>query len=304
MQNYSLVLHGGAGKDSEFIRTHRAGIESGLRKAMDVGIKVLRDGGTALTAVEMAIRELEDNALFNSGRGSALNNKGEIQMDASIMCGRRRSSGAVSMVKNVRNPISLARYIMENTSHVFLSSEGALEFAKHEKVELEPESYFVTDHQVEAFIKARDHEKLQDVLRKRIHGTVGGAARDSNGNLAAGTSTGGTENSLSGRIGDSSVIGAGCYAQNGVCAISGTGDGEILINRTIASSVATAVDYLQMDIQKACDWVIRERNADIKGDIGVIAVGNEGAIGMSFNCERMHRAWLDESGEVRIAIYN
>ncbi len=270
---------------------------------MEVGIKVLRDGGTALTAVEHSISSLEDHPLFNSGRGSALNNRGEIQMDASIMCGRRRASGAVSMVRNVRNPISLARYVMENTSHVFLSAEGALEFAKSENVALEPESYFVTDHQVDAFIHARDHEKLQDILRKRIHGTVGAAARDANGNLAAGTSTGGTENCLSGRIGDSSVIGAGCYAQNGVCAISGTGDGEILINRTIASSVAAAVDLLGMDIQRACDFVIAERNADIKGDIGVIAAGADGNIGMAFNSERMHRAWIDASGEVRVAIY-
>ncbi len=303
MKKYSLLVHGGAGKDSDFIKKNRQEIESGMRSAMETGLKILRDGGTALTAVENAIRNLEDNPLFNSGRGSALNNKGEIEMDASIMCGRKRVSGAVSMVKNVRNPISLARYIMDNTSQVFLSSKGALEFAKHENVELEPESYFVTDHQVEAFIKARDHEKLQDVLRKRIHGTVGAVAMDSNGNLAAGTSTGGTENSLAGRIGDSSIIGAGCYAQNGVCAVSGTGDGEILINRTIASSVAMAVDYLKMDMQTACDWVINERNADISGDVGLIGVGADGAIGMSFNSERMHRAWLDASGEIRVAIY-
>lgn len=303
MKNISIAVHGGAGEDSEFIRSHQSGYKTGLEEAVNAGYKILKGGGSAADAVENAVRFLEDNPLFNSGRGSALNNMGEIEMDASIMDGRKMNAGAVSMVRNVKNPVTLARFIMENTSHVFLSGQGALEIAKEEDLELEVDSYFITDQQVEEFIKSRKQDDYNAIMRKRIHGTVGAVARDKAGNLAAATSTGGTPNCLNGRIGDSCVIGAGCYANNSSCAVSGTGDGEILISNVIAHSIAFYMELKNCSVQEACDYVIHQRNKNAEGDIGVIAIDVKGNLGISFNSERMHRAWKINEDNISIKIY-
>lgn len=303
MKKYSIAVHGGAGDDSEFIQLHQSGYTTGLEEAVNAGHKVLKRGGPALDAVENAVRSLEDNPLFNSGRGSELNKKGKIEMDASIMEGRKKGAGAVSMVRNVKNPVTLARFVMENTSHVFLSGPGALEIAKETDLELEVDSYFITDHQVEEFIKARNKKDYSAAIRKRIHGTVGAVALDRGGNLAAATSTGGTSNCLSGRIGDSCIIGAGCYANNSSCAVSGTGDGELLITNVIAHSIAFYMELINCSLQDACDYVIHKRNKNAEGDIGVIALDAKGNLGIGFNSKRMLRAWRINEENITVKIY-
>jgi beta-aspartyl-peptidase (threonine type) len=297
------VVHGGAGPDSDYIKQNRTGYEEGLKKALTEGYKILEKGGSALDAVEIAVRHLEDNYLFNAGRGSALNNKGEVEMDASVMDGKSIKAGAVSMVQNVKNPVSLARYIMENTNHVMLSGNGALEFAKNESIELEADSYFITEHQYDLYMEERDTKSLQELLKQRIHGTVGAVAVDKNGNIVSATSTGGTTNSLDGRIGDSCIIGAGCYANNNTCAVSGTGDGELLINNVIAHSIAAAVEYGNFTLQQACDFIIKEKNKNAEGDMGVISVNANAEIGISFNSKRMHRAWMSSDIPLQVEIY-
>jgi beta-aspartyl-peptidase (threonine type) len=303
MQKIAMAIHGGAGSDSDFIKQNKAAYENSLRNVIKKGYAIIEKGGAAIDAVEEAVRELEDNYLFNAGRGSALNNKGEVEMDACIMNGKDLQAGAVSMVKNVKNPVTLARYVMEHTKHVMLSGNGALEFGKNKNIELETDAYFITEHQYDLFMEERDKKTLQQLLQQRVHGTVGAVAVDKQGNVAAATSTGGTTNSLQGRIGDSCIIGAGCYANNKTCAISGTGDGELLINHVIAHSVSAVIEYAAYDLQKACDYVIKEKNKNINGDVGVISVNAQGDIGISFNSERMHRAWMSSDTALQVCIY-
>ncbi len=300
MKKFAIAVHGGAGPDSEFIKANTDEYKAGLQSAIEAGNKLLEKGGSAVDAVEAAVRSLEDNHLFNAGRGSAINHQGQIGMDASIMEGAKLQSGAVSMLKNVRNPISLARFIMEKTSYVFLSDSGALDMASDEGLALEPESYFVTDLQMEEWLEKRKNEQLQDILRKRIHGTVGAVALDKNGLLAAGTSTGGAANAHAGRISDSCVIGAGCYAKNGVVAISGTGDGEHIVNNVIAHTIAMHLELTKYTLSEACDIVIHQRLQHVDGDLGVIALNPDGEICMSFNTPRMHRAAM-VNGELKFA---
>jgi len=303
MKQIGIVVHGGAGTDSEHIKKNIKEYEDGLREAIEEGYKILERGGKAVDAVEAAVRKLEDNPLFNSGRGSAVNNKGEVEMDASIMDGKTLKAGAVCMVKNVKNPVTLARYIMDHTSHVLLSDHGALEFAKDQDLELEPDSYFVTEHQYDLFLEERDKDDVEELMKKRVHGTVGAVAADKDGNVAAATSSGGTTNALAGRIGDSCIIGAGTFANNNTCAISSTGDGEFIINGVIAHSIADVMEYKGYDIQRACDYVIHEKNKNTEGDIGVIGICPSGKIGISFNSERMHRAWKSTDLPLQVKIY-
>jgi beta-aspartyl-peptidase (threonine type) len=300
----AIAIHGGAGPDSEFIRQNKKEYESGLKEALEAGHKELAMGNSAIDAVESAVLHLENNPLFNCGRGSALNHKGEIEMDASIMDGKKMRAGAVSIVKNIKNPVSAARYIMEKTSHVLVSGEGAMELMVERKCpELEPASYFITQRQVDEFIKMRDKEKLQDILEKRVKGTVGAVAVDQHGNVASATSTGGTCNCHSGRIGDSALIGAGNFADNRTCAVSGTGDGEILIVHSIAHYISCLMEFTDRNIQQTCDYAIHEKFRDVKGDIGIIALNAKGEIGIAFNTEHMHRAWIDIDGMEHVHIY-
>ncbi|PKL85847.1 MAG: isoaspartyl peptidase/L-asparaginase [Ignavibacteriae bacterium HGW-Ignavibacteriae-1] len=302
MKNIAIAVHGGAGQDSEFIRMNQIAYKAGLVKAVNTGYETLKQGGSALDAVENAVRLMEDNPIFNSARGSALNAKGEVEMDASIMDGSKHSAGAVSIVRNVKNPVTLARFIMENTSHVFISGYGALEIAKENNLELEVDSYFITEHRVDELIKER-MDDTDDIKRKRKNGTVGAVALDNAGNIAAATSTGGTSNCLSGRIGDSCIIGAGCFANNSSCAVSGTGDGELLITNVIAHSIAFYMELKNCSVQEACDYVIHQRNKDVEGDIGVIALDAMGNFGISYNSQRMLRAWKMNEEIVTVKIY-
>lgn len=276
---------------------------------MDAGYKVLEEGGNAVDAVEAAVKKLEDNPLFNAGRGSALNANGEVEMDAAIMRGSDQTSGAVALVRNIRNPISLAKAVMLNTKYRFLGDMGALEYAKQLDIRFEPSSYFITEHQFDLFSKKRleeftssDHIGL-DQVNARLHGTVGAVALDRDGMMAAATSTGGTENKKMGRIGDSCIIGVGCYANNKTCAISGTGDGELLMKNIIAYDISALMEYKGLSLQEACDTVVLERVNAEEGDVGVIGVDLSGNIALVFNSERMHRGWRTSSGKKGIEIY-
>ncbi|MDB5132754.1 MAG: Beta-aspartyl-peptidase [Mucilaginibacter sp.] len=303
MKRIAIAIHGGASQDSDFIRQNKTGYEEGLKAAVQAGYAVLQKGGSAIDAVERAVNCLEDNPLFNAGRGSALNNQGKVEMDAAIMDGENLKAGAVAMVKSVKNPISLAKKVLEKTSHVLLCGYGALKLAKEAGIVLEEDQYFITGHQLDEFKQANLEETGDILLKKQVHGTVGAVALDEYGNIAAATSTGGTPNSLPGRVGDSCMIGAGCYADNRTCAISATGDGEYIITGVIANTISLYTELTGKNLQEACDYVIKERNKDTPGDMGVISINKNGEIGITFNCERMHRAWIDTNGNMEARIY-
>jgi L-asparaginase / beta-aspartyl-peptidase len=272
----------------------------GGARACQRGHDILKGGGSALDAVEEAVKILEDSPYFNAGRGSALNCCGEVEMDAAIMDGKELKAGAVSMIKQVKNPISLARLVMTKTKHVFLSGYGALEFAGKENVNLKPESYFITNHQYDEYERLNAEQTYEELLNKKKTGTVGAVALDLEGNLAAGTSTGGTSNCLPGRIGDSCIIGAGCYANNKSCAVSGTGEGEYLITGVIAHTISMMTE-LNIPLQEICNQVLYERNKN-RGEIGVISVNHQGNIGISFNTEIMKRAWIGLDSKLHVKI--
>lgn len=301
MKKIAIAVHGGAGDPSSFLQDHIKENEEGLAEATEAAYDILNKNGSALDAVEAAVKILEDNPFFNAGKGSALNCAGEVEMDASIMDGNTLMAGAVSMVRSVKNPIVLARIIMHKTRHVFLSGYGALALAQNEGIYLEPDSYFITEHQQEEFQRLSKHETVQEIMEKKIYGTVGAVALDKEGNIASATSTGGTSNCLPGRIGDSCIIGGGCYANNLTCAVSGTGEGEYLIRGVVAHTIAMMVEF-NMPLQEACEHVIHHRNGHHKGHIGVISVNKKGNVGISFNTQAMKRAWksTDEALQVKI----
>jgi len=272
-----------------------------LSEALQAGYAIITNSGTAVDAVEAAVRILEDSPLFNAGKGSVFNCEGQNEMDASIMNGKNLKAGAVAQIHGVKNPISLARIVMQKTKHVFLSGNGALDVARKEGILFEPDTYFITEHQLKAFQKANVQQLTHQTSKKKMHGTVGAVALDKRGNLAAGTSTGGTSNCLPGRIGDSCVIGAGCYANNKTCAVSGTGEGEYLITGVIANSISMMTEF-NMPIQEACDYVLFTRNKNITADIGVIAVSPNGDIGIAFNSQIMKRAWMSSSEDLHVKI--
>jgi beta-aspartyl-peptidase (threonine type) len=307
--DFAIVVHGGAGSDSPFIRKNKKGYEDGLKKAIEAGYEILKQNGKAVDAVEAAIKVLENNTLFNAGRGSAINAKGEIEMDACIMDGASKKSGAVTIIKNVKNPISVAKAVMLNTNYKYLGAHGALDFAKKKNIELEPDSYFITEHQFDEYTKKRkeaydsNREVAEEEINQRIHGTVGAVALDCEGNIAAGTSTGGSPYCKEGRISDSSIVGVGTFANNKTCAISCTGDGEYLMEGVIANSISAVMAYKHKSVAAACKEVIKVENKGIEGDMGVIAIDTKGNIAMEFNCDRMHRAWKKGNEKTITKIY-
>jgi beta-aspartyl-peptidase (threonine type) len=309
MSKIAIVVHGGAGPDSAFIKKNMNEYKKGLEEAVSAGYKVLEDGGSALDAVEAAVNYLEDNALFNAGRGSALNENAEVEMGSSIMNGENLQAGAVAIVKNVKNPVTLARAVMEKTKHFYLGDMGALEFAKKIGLQLRPEAYFITDHAFEQYTEAMEEEAntIQDAaehqVKKKTHGTVGAVALDKDGNVAAATSTGGTENKVPGRIADSSIIGIGSYANNKTCAVSSTGDGEYLIQHVMAFHISALMEYKGLSLKEACNHIMHEKLKDVEGDMGIIALDPEGNIALEYNSERMHRAWRTSEGEAGAKMY-
>ena len=285
-----MAIHGGAGvlrKERPSTR-HRAALARALEAAYDI----LQSGGSSLDAVTAAVVVLEDDPLFNAGRGSSFNSDGEIELDASIMDGARLAAGAVAAVRRIRNPILAARAVMEKTKHVLLAGDGAERFARKLGVALVPPEYFHTPQRLAA---------LRRNLKSR-HGTVGAVALDAAGNLAAATSTGGYTGKLPGRIGDSPIIGAGTYADNRSCAVSGTGLGELFIRSVLAYDVAARMQYRGQSLQRAASAALANI-ARLGGSGGLVAVDRRGNVAMPFNSEGMYRACVDRRGRRTIAIF-
>jgi beta-aspartyl-peptidase (threonine type) len=308
MSKIAFAVHGGAGPDSEYIKKNKKEYEKGLEEAVNAGYAILEKGGSAIDAIEEAIKLLEDNQHFNAGKGSALNERAEVEMCASIMDGYDLNSGAAAIVRNVRNPISLARAVMEKTQHVYLGSIGASEYAKMLNIPMEPDPYFITEYQFEQYEKARkkENDNGQELAIEQLgkkHGTVGAVALDKRGNLAAGTSTGGTEFSKPGRIADSSMIGIGTYANNNTCAVSTTGEGEFHIQHVTAFHISALMEYKGMSLQKACHYLIHEKCKHVTADMGLIAVDPKGNLIAEFNTERMHRAMRSSDQKLIVKIY-
>ncbi|MCM2313347.1 MAG: isoaspartyl peptidase/L-asparaginase [Steroidobacteraceae bacterium] len=293
---HAIAIHGGAGTLSaanltpESDRLYRAGLERALR----AGFAVLDAGGSSLDAVTVATQALEDDPLFNAGRGAVLSASGLHELDASIMDGRDRSAGAVSGVRHVRNPIVLARRVMERSPHVMLSGAGADEFALEQGLEPVPNDYFTTERrrrELDLLLQGRT-----EPAREALMGTVGAVALDAQGNLAAATSTGGMTGKKWGRVGDSPVIGAGTYAANDCCAVSATGHGEFFLRALVAHEIAALMRYKGLDVVQAADDVVMQQLVRMGGSGGVIAVGHDGRIAMPFNSEGMLRGVMDSRG--------
>ena len=310
----TLVIHGGAGNitPSMMNEEQENNYRGALKLALDKGYDLLNNGGTAVDAVVAAIIELENDPLFNAGRGSVFTKKGLHEMDAAIMNGSNLAAGAVAGVRNIKNPILLAREVMLNSGHVFLSGKGAGEFALNQGLEFATDDYYFNKDRYDQWVAIRDSDFYQldhkdDNLKGPVDpdykfGTVGAVACDSNGNLAAGTSTGGMTNKRFGRIGDSPVIGAGTYANNKTCAISCTGHGEFFLRSVVAYDVSCLMEYKGLSLQDACNTVVKEKLVKIGGEGGMIAVDALGNYEFCFNSAGMYRAARKMDEEV-IAFY-
>lgn len=273
-----------------------------LSKALQQGAQILASGGSALTAVEAAVVEMEDCELFNAGKGSVFTHEGLHEMDASIMCGKTKNAGAVAMVKGIKNPIRLAGMIMNNSPFVFIGGAGAEEFARRHNIEQAPDTYFFSDLRYRQLQNAKAKQKIQ-LDHSDKFGTVGAVARDMDGNLAAATSTGGLTNKKYGRIGDSALIGAGTYASNDTCAVSCTGYGEPFIRGVVAYDVAAMMRYGNYPLEEAAHKTIFEHQMALGGEGGLIAVDQSGNIALPFNSEGMYRAWVRRGEAPQIKIY-
>jgi L-asparaginase / beta-aspartyl-peptidase len=301
---HAIAIHGGAGATprSEITPEVEARYRAGLEAALDAGAAILERGGTSLDAVTNAVRILEDDPLFNAGRGAVLTRRGRVELDASIMDGRTLAAGAVAGVEHVRNPIELARRVMEKSRHVLLVGQGAEEFALEEGLVLVPNEYFRTAARERALQRAQHGERTWELIAPP-HGTVGAVALDESGDLAAATSTGGTTRKRPGRVGDSPIIGAGTYARNGVCAVSATGYGEYFIRTVAAYDVCAQVEYGKRTLGQAVSTVLRDQIGRLGGDGGIIAIGADGTVIMDFNTEGMFRAARDARGLREIALF-
>ncbi|CAJ1973424.1 unnamed protein product [Sphenostylis stenocarpa] len=323
---WAIAVHGGAGVDPNLPPQRQEQAKQLLTRCLHLGISALRSNASALDVVELVVRELETDPLFNSGRGSALTDKGTVEMEASIMDGTKRRCGAVSGITTVKNPISLARLVMDKSPHSYLAFNGAEEFARQQGVDVVENEYFITPENVGMLKLAKEantilfdyriptvgHDSCGVGVEKSLQmnglpisvyapETVGCVVVDKEGRCAAGTSTGGLMNKMSGRIGDSPLIGAGTYAC-GVCGVSCTGEGEAIIRGTLAREVAAVMEYKGLGLQGAVDFVIKHRLDD--GKAGLIAVSNTGEVAYGFNCNAMFRGCATEEGFMEVGIWD
>ena len=287
----AIVIHGGAGWFSNMSPDEIKDLKKGLKMALDKGFDILENGGSSVDAVEAAIIILEDNPLFNAGRGSVYTSEERQEMDASIMTGKDNEAGAVSSVTNVKNPISLARHVMEETPHVMFTSSGAEKLARDNNIEQVEQSYFANPDRLKSLKKAQENKK----------GTVGVVAIDKNRVITAGTSTGGMTNKAPGRVGDSPIIGAGTWVENNSCGVSATGHGEYFIRFSVAKEICVKARYQNKSIQQASTEVMNQLK-EIGADGGVIVMDSQGNYAFAFNTPAMARAYKDASSEV-IKIY-
>ena len=314
MNNYAIAIHGGAGTilASDMTPELEEAYKGGLQEALEAGYFLLEKGGTAEEAVIMATALLEDHPLFNAGRGSVFTNTGGHEMDAAIMLGQNLMAGAVAGVSNIANPVRLAASVMHNSHHVFLSGKGAETFALEQGFALCPPSYFFSPFRHEQWKAVRDSESYaldhnvktaSDLLKDKKFGTVGAVALDSHGNLAAATSTGGMTNKRYNRIGDTPVIGSGCYANNQTCAISSTGHGELFIRAVAAYDVSCLMEYKGLSLQEAMEVVVMDKLVKIGGEGGMIGIDVKGNIALVFNSAGMYRAAKIKGQQALIGIY-
>ncbi len=307
-KNISIALHGGAGTLVRGMMTPEKdkAYRTALKEALETGYRCLEEGASSIAAVTRAVVVLEDSPLFNAGKGSVFTAEGTHEMDAAIMEGQTLNAGAVSLVSSVKNPVILARDVMEASDHVFLAGTGAMEFARKRGHLLEEDSYFFDAFRYQQWMEIKDTDKFQldhSIKKDSKFGTVGAVALDAEGNLAAATSTGGMTNKRFGRIGDSPIIGCGNYANNKTCAVSCTGSGEYFIRGVVAYDTSALMEFGGLGLQQACDEVVHKRLTSIGGDGGLIAVDALGNISMPFNTEGMYRACKNSLGREEIAIY-
>lgn len=312
MSSYSIAIHGGAGTISKSSMTpeKESAYTNGLKNAIQAGESILKNGGSAFDAVESAIIQLENNPLFNAGKGAVFTHNGLHEMDASIMNGIDLTAGAVAGVQHIKNPISLARAIMEQSDHVLLTGNGAMEFAKKVNAKFENDEYFFVQLRYDQLQLAKQSDSMvldhtEDIKEKseKKFGTVGCVALDQKGNLAAGTSTGGMTNKKYGRVGDSAIIGSGTYANNKTCAISCTGHGELFMRAVVAYDISCLMEYKNMSLKEACNLVVMDKLVKIGGEGGLIALDAKGNVELPFNSDGMYRASQKQNEELFIGIY-
>jgi len=303
----AIAIHGGAGTivRSDLSEDREKAIRETLSRALQAGHARLVDGASAMDAVEAAIVVLEDSPLFNAGHGAVFNSQGTNELDAAVMDGQTRNAGAVTGVRHIRNPIVLARRVMNESPHVMLAGSGAEEFALGQEFELVPGDYFYTDRRWQQLERARQQQTSRNELPplEFRFGTVGAVALDRDGNLAAGTSTGGMTNKRFGRIGDVPVIGAGTYADNDTCAVSATGHGEYFIRAVVGHDIAAQIRYAGKSLQAATEDVVLRKLVDMGGTGGIISINRRGEISMVHNTPGMYRGSIDTSGRLSTAIY-
>ncbi len=315
-QKIAIVIHGGAGTILKKNMTPEMELEYKrvLEQAIKTGYTILENGGSSLDAVEKTIKILEDSPLFNAGKGAVFTNQGKNELDASIMDGKTLKAGAIAGVTTVKNPISLARAVMEKSEHVMLAREGAEFFASQHNIEIVNPAYFYVESRYQSLLRAQekdktmlDHNDKSEFYDANIKdskfGTVGCVALDKNGNIVAGTSTGGMTNKKWGRIGDAPIIGAGTYANNNTCGISATGWGEFFMRNVVAYDISAMIEYKGYTIEKAAKEVIQNKLTKSGGDGGIIGLDTKGNIVMEFNTAGMYRASIDTNGKLVIGIY-
>ncbi|RRO24336.1 isoaspartyl peptidase/L-asparaginase family protein [Flavobacteriaceae bacterium 14752] len=300
----AIVIHGGAGymAQSNMSEEKQNAYKAKLDEAISKGHDILKNGGTAIEAVQRTINILEDSPLFNSGKGAVFNHEGYNELDASIMDGKTLNAGAVAGVTNVKNPINLAYEVMKNSKHVMLSGAGAQVFAKERGIRLVDSAYFAVPDRLEALKRAQNKTALLNWEDEKF-GTVGCVALDKDGNIAAGTSTGGMTNKRWNRIGDSPIIGAGTYANNATCGVSSTGHGEYFIRLAVAHDISAQMQYKNVSLQEAAEDMVLNKLKALGGDGGIIALDKDGNISMVFNTSGMFRASIDKNGQKQIKIF-
>lgn len=309
---YVLAVHGGAGtiEPGSISAEKENQYHAGIAEALHAGYKILSTGGHALDAVERAVCSLEDNPLFNAGRGAVFTHAGNHELEAAIMCGKTLKAGAATVVSLIKNPVTLARAVMDKSDYVFLCGSGAEMFARDQKIAFQSENYFYTHERYQELKEKQNQESKctqaevkEEKAIGQSKGTVGAVAIDTFGNMAAATSTGGLTNKKYGRIGDSPLIGCGTYANNTTCAVSCTGDGEFFIRTVAAYDIYSLIEYKGMSIQEACDLLIHQKLKAIQGEGGLIAVDRSGNVGFSYNSPNMHRGCIHTDGTLFTAVF-
>lgn len=314
-QEFAIIIHGGAGTilKKNMTDSMEQAYKAKLTEAIKTGHEILKNGGSSLEAVQRTINVMEDSPLFNSAKGAVFTHEGKNELDASIMDGATLNAGAVAGVTNVKNPINLAYEVMTNSEHVLLSGKGAETFAKEKGIEQVDPSYFFTQRRYDGLQRILEREKQDSIskatafydpfIKDEKFGTVGCVALDKNGNLAAGTSTGGMTNKRYNRIGDSPIIGSGTYANNATCGVSSTGWGEYFIRGQVAYDISAQMEYAEKTLTDATQNVIQEKLTKLGGTGGIVALDHYGNPSMEFNTEGMYRAYMNDQGELTLGIY-